>query len=197
MIDFNTILDFEKKLSHFWGSKFAVATDCCTHAVELCLRYKNYNNVSCPSRTYISIPLTFKKLNLVWHWEDQSWRDFYTIGNTNIIDAAAHWQQNAYVKDSFMCLSFQYKKTLSLGRGGAILCDNQQDYMILKQMSYDGRDAFSDEPWYNQKISTMGYHYYMTPEIARQGIDKMYDVEKTKTWSHNDYPKLTNFEVFK
>ena len=96
-----------------------------------------------------------------------------------------------------MCLSFQYKKTLSLGRGGAILCNNEKDYIILKQMSHDGRDPFSQKLWYDQKISTIGYHYYMTPETAQQGIDKMYKVKKTKTWSDQDYPLLTEYEILK
>lgn len=197
MVDFNTVINFEKQLSTFWGSKFAVATDCCTHAIELCLRYKCYNDVSCPSRTYISVPITFKKLNLNWKWDDRPWQNYYTIGNTNIIDAATHWQQNGYIKGTFMCLSFQFKKTLSLGRGGAILCDNEKDYIILKQMSHDGRDPFSKELWYDQNITTLGYHYYMTPEIAQQGIDKMYKVQKTKTWSDQDYPLLSKYEVLK
>jgi dTDP-4-amino-4,6-dideoxygalactose transaminase len=29
---------FEQKLANFFGSKYAVLTDCCTHAIELSLR---------------------------------------------------------------------------------------------------------------------------------------------------------------
>ena len=64
-------------------------------------------------------------------------------------------------------------------------------------MSHDGRDPFSKELWYDQNITTLGYHYYMTPEIAQQGIDKMYKVQKTKTWSDQDYPLLSKYEVLK
>ena len=44
-----------------------------------------------------------------------------------------------------MCLSFQYQKHLSLGRGGMILTDNFDDKKILKEMSYDGRSPGSME----------------------------------------------------
>ena len=34
------VIQFEKKIAKFFGSKYAVATDSCTHAIELCLRLK-------------------------------------------------------------------------------------------------------------------------------------------------------------
>jgi hypothetical protein len=37
----------------------------------------------------------------------------------------------------------------------------------------------------------------MTPETAQQGIDKMYKVKKIKTWSDQDYPLLTEYEILK
>ena len=65
-------------------------------------------------------------------------------------------------------LSFQFQKHLSLGRGGMILTDDKDAKDELKKMSYDGR--VPDSPWRDQNISTMGYHYYMTPETAQNGI---------------------------
>jgi dTDP-4-amino-4,6-dideoxygalactose transaminase len=95
-----------------------------------------------------------------------------------------------------MCLSFQFKKHLSLGRGGAILCDNLQTYTELKKLSYDGRSP--DQPWAEQNIDTVGYHYYMTPETARLGMAKLYDAIKTqpRKWSYVDYPFLPSMKVF-
>jgi dTDP-4-amino-4,6-dideoxygalactose transaminase len=194
---FEYILEFEKKISQFYNAPYAVATDCCTHAVELCLRYEGYNNIIVPTHTYISVPFTLRKLNLNWKFEYQEWKDFYYLGNTNIIDAAVYWKQNGYIQDTYMCLSFQYKKHLSLGRGGAILLQNKEDYDILKKMSYDGRDVL--KPWAEQDISIMGYHYYMTPEIAITGLEKMQEVKQNppKKWSYIDYPNLTKMTVFK
>ena len=64
-----------------------------------------------------------------------AFENYYYLGNTNIIDAAVYWKKNGYIENTYMCLSFQFKKHLSLGRGGAILLQNKNDYDILKKMS--------------------------------------------------------------
>lgn len=193
MID---IKKFENKIAKFYRSPYAVATDCCTHAIELCLRYEGYNNITIPTHTYISVPFTLKKLNLNWKFEYQEWEDFYYLGNTNIIDAAVYWKKSGYIENTYMCLSFQYKKHLSLGRGGAILLQNKEDYDILKKMSYDGR--ILNTPWMTQDITTIGYHYYMTPETAITGLEKIPEVKNipSKKWSYKDYPNLKKMSVF-
>jgi dTDP-4-amino-4,6-dideoxygalactose transaminase len=118
------------------------------------------------------------------------------LDNTNIIDAAVYWKQNGYIKNTYMCLSFQYKKHLSLGRGGAILLQNKEDYDILKKMSYDGRSP--NIPWMEQDIDTIGYHYYMTPEIAKLGLDKLPKAfeDTPKKWNYLNYPDLKKIKIF-
>lgn len=193
----NSLNKFELLIAEYFGSKYAVSTDCCTHAIELCLRLKEYNNVTCPNHTYLSVPMTFNKLGLTWKFNRMNWEDYYYIGNTNIIDAAVLWKQNSYIPDTLMCLSFQFKKHLSLGRGGIILLDNEKDYVDLKAMVYDGRER--DIPWADQNISKIGYHYYMTPEIAEEGIKKFNIVKNItpKKWNYLNYPNLQNMKVFK
>jgi dTDP-4-amino-4,6-dideoxygalactose transaminase len=194
---FENVSKFENKIAEFYGAPYAVATDCCTHAIELCLRYEGYNNIVVPTHTYISVPFTCEKLNLKWKFEYQEWEDFYYLGNTNIIDAAVYWKQDGYIENTYMCLSFQFKKHLSLGRGGAILLQNKEDYDILKKMSYDGRDL--TQPWTDQDITSVGYHYYMTPETAILGSHKFEEVKNkpAKIWSYLDYPYLPSMTVFK
>jgi dTDP-4-amino-4,6-dideoxygalactose transaminase len=193
---FEYIKQFETQIAKFYNAPYAVATDCCTHAIELCLRYEGYNNTTIPTHTYISIPFTLEKLNLNWKFEYQEWEDFYYLGNTNIIDAAVYWKQNGYIENTYMCLSFQYKKHLSLGRGGAILLQNKEDYDILKKMSYDGRNP--NQSWTEQNIDTIGYHYYMTPEIAELGLSKLYfaSTNDPKKWNYLNYPNLKKLKVF-
>lgn len=96
-----------------------------------------------------------------------------------------------------MCVSFQFRKHLSLGRGGIILCQNLEDYENLKKMSYDGR--LPDIPWASQNISIMGYHYYMTPETAAMGLKKLPEAIATKPrqWTLSDWPDLRKMEIFK
>lgn len=193
---FEIVSDFESKIADFFGSPYAVATDCCTHAIELCLRYKNANNLTIPTHTYLSIPMTAIKLNLNWSWNDSWWEEYYHIGD-NIFDAATMWRKNSYIPGSFMCVSFQYRKHLSLGRGGMILLDDINAKHTLTKLSYDGRTR--DTKWPDQKIETIGYHYYMTPETAQLGLDK-FDyaaINIPKIWNANDYPDLRIMPVFK
>ena len=95
-----------------------------------------------------------------------------------------------------MCLSFQYQKHLSLGRGGMILLDDKNDAIKLKKMSYDGRTP--NIPWREQDVDTIGYHYYMTPETAQMGLNKIDEAMLTqpKKWKYEDWPDLTRMSVF-
>lgn len=194
---FKVVDTFEKTVASFYGAKYGIATDCCTHAIELCLRHEGFTEVTVPEHTYVSIPLTCMKLGLNWKFEKKNWEEFYYIGGTNIIDGAVLWRKDSYVPGTYLCLSFQYRKHLSIGRGGMILTDNRESYEILKKMAYDGRE--DNSPWGEQDIDTMGYHYYMTPESADRGLDQFYKVKDyvPKFWSYKDYPYLPNMKVFK
>ena len=194
---FEIVRKFESLIANYYGAPYAVATDCCTHALELCLRYEGYDKITIPTNTYISVPFTAKKLSCQWGWKNEKWENYYFIGNTNIIDAAVYWSKSGYIPNTYMCLSFQYHKHLNIGKGGMILLDNYESYEILKKMSYDGRS--DDLPWGDQDISTMGYHYYMTPESAEIGINKFKEVVnlKPKIWSYKNYPYLPKMKVFK
>ena len=48
-------------------------------------------------------------------------------------------------------------------------------------------------------FSSIGYHYYMTPETAAMGLQKLSDAITTtpKQWSVEDWPDLTEMKVFK
>lgn len=196
-MSFDIITEFEIEVAKFYGAPCAIAVDCCTHAIELCLRQQNIQHYTVPKRTYISVPFLANKLNISFDWRDENWQDYYYLGGTNIIDAAVLWKKDSYIPNTFMCVSFQYRKHLSLGRGGIILTDSEKDAIILKKMSYDGR--LPNIPWREQNIDTMGYHYYMTPETAKLGLSKLPEAIKTepKQWVVTDWPDLTKMEIFK
>jgi dTDP-4-amino-4,6-dideoxygalactose transaminase len=195
-MSFNTITEFENIIAEYYGAKYAVATDCCTHAIELCLRLQGIKTTGCPKHTYVSVPMTFKKLNIEWQWKYEQWQDYYYLSNTNIIDAAVLWKEHSYIPGTNMCLSFQFRKHLGLGRGGMILLDDKADRDQLVKMSYDGRDR--DVLWAEQKISTIGYHYYMTPETAHAGMEKFNKVKgiSPRVVDYTDYPDLSLLPVF-
>ncbi|MDC1010437.1 DegT/DnrJ/EryC1/StrS family aminotransferase [Flavobacteriaceae bacterium] len=196
-MSFEKIELFEKKVANFFGAPYGIAVDCCTHGIELCLRQQSIKSITVPKRTYLSIPMLASKLNIKLKWKDEDWKDYYYIGDTNIIDAAVLWRKNSYVENTFMCISFQFQKHLSLGRGGIILTDNIDSALELKKMSYDGRDP--QIPWRIQNIENLGYHYYMNPEIAEIGLQKLDKaiITKPKQWSIKEWPDLTKLDVFK
>lgn len=195
-MSFETVTKFENKLAKFYGSPYAVAIDCCTHGVELCLRYTKAKSIEVPKRTYLSIPFLAHKLNIELKWKDDNWVDYYYITD-KVVDAAVLWKKNSYVPNTFMSISFQFQKHLSLGRGGVILTDNRAAAEQLKMMTYDGRTP--NVPWRDQNVNTIGYHYYMTPETAQNGLNKFNKAVETppRQWSLNDWPDLTKMDIFK
>ena len=58
-MSFQVIKDFEQEIAKFFGAPYAVATDCCTHGVELSLRYTKATEINVPKRTYLSICLLY------------------------------------------------------------------------------------------------------------------------------------------
>lgn len=195
-MNLNIVQDFEKEIAKFYGAPYAVAVDSCTHGVELALRYTKADYIMVPKRTYLSIPLLSEKLRIDRYWKDEEWIDYYHLTD-QVIDAAVLWKQNSYISGKFMAISFQYQKHLSLGRGGILLLDSEESYNQIKKMSYDGR--IPNIPWREQNISTIGYHYYMTPETAKMGLEKLPKAINStpRQWVINDWPDLTKMDIFK
>lgn len=193
--DFSVVGEFEQEIAKFFGAPYAVSVDSCTHGIELCLRYNKVYGINVPEHTYVSVPMLAKKLNIILHWKDEEWQDYYYLTH-NIIDAAVLWKRDSYIPKTFMCISFQFQKHLSLGRGGVILTDDLRAYNDLKKMSYDGR--IPNIPWREQDIDTIGYHYYMQIETAQLGLDKLPEAinTKPKQWKVTDWPNVSKFKVF-
>jgi len=193
---FQKVTEFEERIAEFFGAPYAVAVDSCTHGVELCLRYKQSKKMVVPTRTYLSIAFLAKKLGIPLEWSSEEWTDYYEIAD-KIYDAAVLWKRDSYIPGTMMSLSFQFQKHLNLGRGGMVLLDDKESHDALIHMSYDGRDR--DTPWRDQNIKTYGYHYYMTPETALLGIERLEDAinRKPKQWVISDWPDISLMEVFR
>ena len=195
-MSFQAVTEFENKIAEFFSAPYAIAVDSCTHGVELALRYTQVDHITVPKHTYLSIPFLANKLWIDLFWKDENWVDYYYLTD-KVIDAAVLWKPNSYIPGTFMGISFQYQKHLSLGKGGIILTDDEGAAIQLKKMSYDGR--LPNIPWREQNINTIGYHYYMTPETAQLGLDKLPKAIATtpKQWIISDWPDLTQMDIFK
>jgi dTDP-4-amino-4,6-dideoxygalactose transaminase len=184
---FDKIYEFESALALFTGAPYAVMTDCCTHAIELCLRYDNIQRVTFPAHTYLSIPMTMHKLGITYNFNDKLWTGEYQFIGTRIWDSARLLKERMYREGQLQCLSFGFDKPLSIGRGGAILTDDVEVYDVLSQQRYDGRDL-TISPWENQKIFRVGYHYKPTVEEAVKGLELLPGVDQTV--KYKEYPDL-------
>jgi len=166
---FDKIKKFEEELAQFTGAPYAIMTDCCTHAIELCLRHDRVAEVVMTPYTYLSIPMIMHKLGIKYYYREEEWVGEYRFHGTRIWDSARRLEPGMYRPGMKQCLSFGHGKTLQIGRGGAILLDDAAAYAKLIRMRYDGRDL-SVLPWQAQKTFEVGYHYKPTPEEAMQGL---------------------------
>ena len=191
---FQKINDFESALAKFTGAPYAVMTDCCTHAIELCLRVDRVKRCSIPAHTYLSVPMTLHKLDIAFDYTDIDWLGEYQLTGTRVWDSARLLKQGMYRKGMLQCLSFGYDKPLAIGRGGAVLTDDVEVYDVLKQQSYDGRDL-SISPWENQKIFRIGYHYRPTIEEAVRALELLPTINQEP--KPKQYPDLREIIIIK
>jgi len=191
---FEKISEFESALAKFTGTPYAVMTDCCTHAIELCLRLDRVKRCSIPAHTYLSIPMTLCKLDIEYDYQDHDWLGEYHITGTRVWDSARLLKEGMYRPGQLQCLSFGYDKPLSIGRGGAVLTDDVEVYDVLKRQCYDGRDL-SISPWENQKTFRIGYHYRPTIEEAAQALELLPTVDQIP--KPKQYPDLREIIIIK
>ena len=170
---FDKILEFETELARFTGAPRAIMTDCCTHAIELCLRFDNIKECKFTPYTYLSIPMTMHKLGIKYQYLDHEWQRWvgeYPFVETRIWDSARRLEAMMYRPGQMQCVSFGHDKPLPIGRGGAILLDDESAYQALIRMRYDGRDL-AISPWIEQQEFRVGYHYRPTIEEAQRGLE--------------------------
>jgi dTDP-4-amino-4,6-dideoxygalactose transaminase len=191
-VSFEPILKFEQALAEYTGAPYAIMTDCCTHAIELCLRYKQVKRTQFTAYTYLSIPMTMHKLGIEYTLVPEKWTGEYRFYGTDIWDSARRLERNMYQSGQMQCLSFGHNKPLQIGHGGAILLDNKEAYGILLQQRYDGR-KLDCSPWETQQIFKVGYHYRPSIEDARTGLEKLNSVNEQP--KYHEYPDLRDITI--
>lgn len=191
----NPVTEFENKIAEFFGAPYSVGVDSATNGLELALRLKEASFINVPRRTYVSVAMLANKLGLKLSWSDREWSKGYEI-YPGVYDAAPLWEKDGYIQGTMMVISFQFSKHLSIGRAAVILTDKYLEADELRKMAYDGRER--DIPWREQDIQIFGYHYYLQPELAQVGLDKLEDAiaRPAKVWNCEDYPDISKFKVF-
>ena len=157
-MSFDALFKFEQDLAEYTGAPYVVATDGCTHAIELCLRYDRPQFLAFTAFTYLSIPMLMHQLQINYVHTSEEWTGEYQFHGTRIWDSARRLEPGMYRPGQMQCLSFGYSKPMQLGKVGAILLDDEQAYYTLSAWRSDGRNL-RVQPWEDQVTFGVGYHY--------------------------------------
>lgn len=191
---------FEEEITEYTGAPYAVSVDSCTNALFLCCTYLKVKEVTIPSKTYLSVPMSIihsgAQVIFDKRTETNNWCGTYQLKPYPIYDAAKRLTTNMYIPNSYMCLSFHIKKHLGIGKGGMILTDNKEAVEWFKKARYEGR---SEKYYREDNISSLGWNMYMTPQEAAQGLCLLqnYPLHNKDLDETNGYRDLTEFEIFK
>jgi hypothetical protein len=155
------------------------------------MRIDNVNVTHFTAYTYLSIPQLMHNLSINYKMTGESWVGEYQFHGSNIWDSARRLEPGMYRTGQKQCLSFGNTKPLQLGRCGAILLDNVEEYRTLSRMRSDGRDLRQD-PWQNYTV-TRGFHYCPTLEICKQGIEKLPAIDEQPKFHQYPDCRMLNF----
>ena len=210
---FNIVRSFEGALCEYTGAPYAVTVNSCTNALFLALKY-HYTNpvkgnkdrtIEIPKLTYVSVPMQIMLSGYKVNFRNQIWKGAYRLKPLNIWDSARRFTSGMFdnmllssdlEKSSvYVCVSFHWSKILGIQQGGAILHNNPQFDEWARRARFDGRTE--GVPPSQDTFQEIGYHMYMSPEIAAEGLVRMMHLPKVNEDLPNDnYSDLSKFKLF-
>ena len=201
--------EFEEKLAHYTGAKYAVTLDNMSNGLFLALYYENHimnrtdDTITIPSRTYPSVPCEIIHAGLKVGFEPvegKTIKGAYQLKGSNVWDSALTFTADMYKPNTHMCVSFTGPyKHFKLSKGGAILTDDYDAYLWFRRARYSGRREMS---YHDDYFDMLGWNFYMMPELAARGLllmGQFYNMDGSK--KHNadlelPYPDLSKFEIY-
>ena len=199
---FDIVRGFENAVAEYTGAPYVVAVNSCTMALLLackwCLLKCNPDDVDVdiPKRTYVGVPMSIIHAGGRVLFRDEDWCGTYELRPMNVWDSARYFSSGMYSPGSMICVSFHATKILGDTQGGAILLDNWYAYEWLKRMRFDGRTE--GVPPKDDLFTEIGYHCYMSPDVAARLLHKLSVLPMhNRPLDNDEYPDLSKFEVFK
>lgn len=209
MNPYQVVKDFEQALCDYTGAKYAVTTTSCTMALFLACRWHyvseySYSSnprdyiVTIPSRTYVSVPMSIIHAGFRVAFNDYEWGGGYMLCPLPILDSARHFYSGMgedFEDNVMQCVSFHWSKTLAIGQGGAILHNNEEADEWFRKARFDGRTEGVCPA--DDTFDMLGYHAYMSPRDAAEGLSRLAVLPKhNDPLPNDDYPDLSKFEIF-
>ena len=198
--------EFESALGKYTNAPYVVTVDNQSNALFLALMYEKISGqeITIPSRTYPSVPCEIihagGKVNFQ-QVDGTTLKGAYQLFPTKVWDSALRFTADMYIPNTHMCISFTGAyKHLKLGKGGAILTDDEDAYKWFKRARYSGRNECS---YHEDNFDMLGWNFYMMPELATRGLllmNQFYNLDGSKKENPDvelPYPDLSQFEIYK
>ena len=217
---YQVVRDFEAAVCEYTGAPYCVAVNSCTMALTLALAWHSKDDdifllqkkdqggtshwekqkISIPRRTYVSVPMAIVHAGYWPEFRVENWRGQYQLRPLPVWDSARWFTGGMYGwppgPEQFRCVSFHASKTLGDTQGGAILHDNAEADAWFRRARFDGR-AEGVAPR-DDKFSMIGWHCYMSPDVAARLHLKLHSLPKhNPALPNDDYPELDKMEIFK
>ncbi len=163
--------------------------------------------IDIPKRTYVSVPMAIIHAGGWPTFRDEEWQGWYRLKPLFVWDSArffsegmyraiADWDGGTFTTGGMVCVSFHASKTLGLEQGGAILLDDPEADAWLRKARFDGRTEGMAPK--DDKFDMVGWHCYMNPSTAAQGILRLHSLPRHNAPLPNDeYPPLDEMDIFK
>jgi len=210
MVDaYISVREFEKSLSEYSGAPYVVTVDSCSSALALCCQYpqlqvKSLPEIEIPAVTYPSVAASIVHAGgRVSFYHNNSWQEkgWYVLSPTGIVDSAKYLSRNMFteMKETlghsvlYVCLSFHAKKSIPIGRGGAILTNSIEGAEWLRAARFDGRH---EKPLQEDTLVMPGWNCYMTPEQAARGLVMMQWLPDFNLLKPDPYTDLSRYDFF-
>lgn len=181
--------------------------------------------IEIPKRTYVSVPMSIIHAGGRPTFRDEEWKGYYQLAPLPIWDSARLFTggmykgrrehgvvdkgplpsgkkyeiqltENTDFSGHMLCVSFHWSKTLGIQQGGAILLDNYEADQWLRRARFDGRTE--GVPPSMDTFQQIGWHCYMSPEVAAEGLVRLAFLSKhNEPLPNDDYPDLSEMEIFR
>jgi len=213
--------DFEAAMCEYTGAPYCVTTNSCTMALLLAVAWHlrpgpqllrdeygspelRREQIEIPARTYVGVPMSIIHAGGQPGFRDEDWSryGYYRLRPLSVWDSARFLSAGMFEHfagsqpSPMVCLSFHATKTLGIEQGGAILLESPDVADWLRRMRFDGRTE--GVPVKDDDIRDIGWHCYMNPSTAAQGLMRMAGLPKHNApLPMSDYPDLSLMNCFR
>ena len=207
---FQVVKDFEAALCEYTGAPYAVTTTSCTMALLLAVawhldrgpagnlfrRPEQMERISIPKRTYVGVAQSIIHAGGHPVFRDEEWVGSYRLRPLPVWDCARIFTSGMYDASGMACVSFHWAKTLGIQQGGAILHDDPEADRWLRMARFDGREEGVAPK--DQKEWIVGWHCYMAPATAAEGLTRLRLIPRhNDPLPNDDYPDLSTMDIFR